>query len=161
LSLSSLSQVTLRRSHTNVKPDRTVFTTSTHVNVQKEIRLGRMLPRSSQWTRLRRQPDPVGLLESQLSRASRARPATAACSPRRSLSFAGAAEVIAHDLESTLSTQLCGDAHLSNSVASPLATATLSSISTTSTKRFLPFEWDVKRLAARFEIRPNRATLSA
>jgi hypothetical protein len=75
--------------------------------------------------------------------------------------FRGRGRGIAHDLESTLSTQLCGDAHLSSSVASPLPTATFSSISTTSAKRFLPFEWDVKRLAARFEIRPNRATLSA
>jgi uncharacterized protein (DUF2252 family) len=71
--------------------------------------------------------------------------------------FRGAASLMAHDLAATprsgLNAQLCGDAHLSNfgGFASPSRDLVfdLNDFDETLTG---PFEWDVKRLAASFEI---------
>jgi uncharacterized protein (DUF2252 family) len=71
--------------------------------------------------------------------------------------FRGAAIVMAHDLASTatagLSTQLAGDAHLSNfgTFASPERDLVFDLNDFDETLRG-PFEWDVKRLATSFEI---------
>jgi uncharacterized protein (DUF2252 family) len=71
--------------------------------------------------------------------------------------YRGAAAVMAHDLASTpragLSAQLCGDAHLSNvgGYASPERTLVFDLNDFDETLPG-PFEWDVKRLAASFEI---------
>src|SRR5215468_1786434 len=71
--------------------------------------------------------------------------------------YRGAAAVMAHDLSSTpragLRAQLCGDAHLSNvgGFASPERTLVFDLNDFDETLPG-PFEWDVKRLAASFEI---------
>jgi len=71
--------------------------------------------------------------------------------------YRGAAAVMAHDLASTpragLRAQLCGDAHLSNvgGYASPERTLVFDLNDFDETLPG-PFEWDVKRLAASFEI---------
>jgi uncharacterized protein (DUF2252 family) len=71
--------------------------------------------------------------------------------------YRGAAAVMAHDLASTpragLRAQLCGDAHLSNvgGFASPERTLVFDLNDFDETLPG-PFEWDVKRLAASFEI---------
>ena len=53
---------------------------------------------------------------------------------------------------SGLNVQLCGDAHLSNFGVFASPSARWSSTSTTSTRPPGPLEWDLKRLAASFEI---------
>jgi len=71
--------------------------------------------------------------------------------------YRGAAALMAHDLAATprsgLDVQLCGDAHLSNfgGFASPERTFVFDLNDFDETLRG-PFEWDVKRLAASFEI---------
>src|SRR4051812_39082649 len=71
--------------------------------------------------------------------------------------YRGAAAVMAHDLASTprsgLNVQLCGDAHLANfgGFASPERSFVFDLNDFDETLRG-PFEWDVKRLAASFEI---------
>ena len=71
--------------------------------------------------------------------------------------FRGAAAVMAHDLASTprsgLQAQLCGDAHLGNfgGYASPERTLVFDLNDFDETLPG-PFEWDVKRLAASFEV---------
>ena len=71
--------------------------------------------------------------------------------------YRGAAAIMAHDLASTpragLSVQLCGDAHLSNfgGFAAPDRTLVFDVNDFDETLPG-PFEWDVKRLAASFEI---------
>jgi uncharacterized protein (DUF2252 family) len=71
--------------------------------------------------------------------------------------YRGAAAVMAHDLSSTpragLRAQLCGDAHLANAggFASPERTLVFDLNDFDETLPG-PFEWDVKRLAASFEI---------
>jgi uncharacterized protein (DUF2252 family) len=71
--------------------------------------------------------------------------------------YRGAAAVMAHDLAATprsgLSVQLCGDAHLANfgGFASPERSFVFDLNDFDETLRG-PFEWDVKRLAASFEI---------
>jgi uncharacterized protein (DUF2252 family) len=71
--------------------------------------------------------------------------------------YRGAAAVMAHDLASTpragLRVQLCGDAHLSNvgGYASP-ERALVFDLNDFDETLPGPFEWDVKRLAASFEI---------
>ena len=103
--------------------------------------------------------DPVGLLEDQA--ASRV-PELVPIHFGRMLAspftfYRGAAVIMAHDLASTpragLSAQLCGDAHLSNfgGFASPDRTLVFSVNDFDETLPG-PFEWDVKRLAASFEI---------
>ncbi len=71
--------------------------------------------------------------------------------------YRGAAAIMAHDLASTaragLNAQLCGDAHLANvgGYASPERTMVFDLNDFDETHPG-PFEWDVKRLAASFEI---------
>src|SRR5947208_5694786 len=71
--------------------------------------------------------------------------------------YRGAASVMAHDLASTprsgLNVQLCGDAHLANfgGFASPERSFVFDLNDFDETLRG-PFEWDIKRLAASFEI---------
>jgi uncharacterized protein (DUF2252 family) len=71
--------------------------------------------------------------------------------------YRGAAAIMAHDLASTpragLSAQLCGDAHLANfgAYASPERTLVFDLNDFDETLPG-PFEWDLKRLAASFEI---------
>ena len=71
--------------------------------------------------------------------------------------YRGAASVMAHDLASTprsgLQVQLCGDAHLANFgfFASPERSVVFDLNDFDETQRG-PFEWDVKRLAASFEV---------
>ncbi len=71
--------------------------------------------------------------------------------------YRGAAAVMAHDLAATprsgLNVQLCGDAHLANfgGFASPERSFVFDLNDFDETLRG-PFEWDVKRLAASFEI---------
>jgi len=71
--------------------------------------------------------------------------------------YRGAAAVMAHDLASTprsgLNVQLCGDAHLANfgGFASPERSFVFDLNDFDETLRG-PFEWDIKRLAASFEI---------
>src|SRR3954464_5039512 len=71
--------------------------------------------------------------------------------------YRGAASVMAHDLASTprsgLQVQLCGDAHLANFgfFASPERSVVFDLNDFDETHRG-PFEWDVKRLAASFEV---------
>ena len=71
--------------------------------------------------------------------------------------FRGAAVVMAHDLTGTpgagLAVQLCGDAHLSNfgGFASP-ERALVFDVNDFDETHPGPFEWDLKRLAASFEI---------
>src|SRR3954469_14283379 len=71
--------------------------------------------------------------------------------------YRGAAAVMAHDLAATprsgLSVQLCGDAHLANfgGFASPERSFVFDLNDFDETLRG-PFEWDVKRLAASFEV---------
>src|SRR5438552_3057245 len=80
--------------------------------------------------------------------------------------YRGAAAVMAHDLASTpragLNVQLCGDAHLANfgGYASP---ERASGFELNDFDETLPgpFEWDVKRLAASFEIASRHRGFSA
>src|SRR4051812_47983821 len=80
--------------------------------------------------------------------------------------YRGAAAVMAHDLASTpragLRTQLCGDAHLSNvgGYASPERSLVFDLNDFDETLPG-PFEWDVKRLAASFEIAGRNREFSA
>jgi len=103
--------------------------------------------------------DPVAILEAQA--ASRVPELVPVRYGRMLVSpftfYRGAAAVMAHDLASTpragLSAQLCGDAHLSNvgGYASPERTLVFDLNDFDETLPG-PFEWDVKRLAASFEI---------
>src|SRR5437763_352995 len=78
--------------------------------------------------------------------------------------YRGAAAVMAHDLASTpragLQVQLCGDAHLANfgGFASP-ERAMVFDLNDFDETLPGPFEWDVKRLAASFEIASRHRNL--
>jgi uncharacterized protein (DUF2252 family) len=78
--------------------------------------------------------------------------------------YRGAAAVMAHDLASTpragLNVQLCGDAHLANfgGFASP-ERAMVFDLNDFDETLPGPFEWDVKRLAASFEIASRHRNL--
>ena len=103
--------------------------------------------------------DPVAILEAQA--ASRVPELVPVRYGRMLVSpftfYRGAAAVMAHDLAATpragLRVQLCGDAHLSNvgGYASPERTLVFDLNDFDETLPG-PFEWDVKRLAASFEI---------
>ena len=103
--------------------------------------------------------DPVAILEAQA--ASRVPELVPVHYGRMLVSpftfYRGAAAVMAHDLAATpragLRVQLCGDAHLSNvgGFASPERTLVFDLNDFDETLPG-PFEWDVKRLAASFEI---------
>jgi uncharacterized protein (DUF2252 family) len=116
-------------------------------------------PRSGQATLSKPDRDPVALLEAQaVSRV----PELVPIRYGRMLTspfafFRGAAALMAHDLSSTtssgLETQLCGDAHLANfgGFATPERDLVLDVNDFDETLPG-PFEWDLKRLAASFEI---------
>src|SRR5215472_6679584 len=103
--------------------------------------------------------DPVAILEAQA--ASRVPELVPVRYGRMLVSaftfYRGAAAVMAHDLAATpragLRVQLCGDAHLSNvgGFASPERTLVFDLNDFDETLPG-PFEWDIKRLAASFEI---------
>src|SRR5437868_426773 len=110
--------------------------------------------------------DPVAILEAQAS--SRVPELVPVRYGRMLVSpftfYRGAAAVMAHDLASTpragLRVQLCGDAHLSNvgGYASPERSLVFDLNDFDETLPG-PFEWDVKRLAASFEIASRHRNL--
>jgi uncharacterized protein (DUF2252 family) len=116
-------------------------------------------PRSSQAQLDLDERDPVALLDEQS--ASRVPELVPIRYGRMLVSpftfYRGAARLMAHDLASTpnagLTVQLCGDAHLSNfgGFASP-DRALVFDLNDFDETLAGPFEWDVKRLAASFEI---------
>src|SRR6478752_10360000 len=79
--------------------------------------------------------------------------------------YRGAAAIMAHDLAATpragLNVQLCGDAHLSNfgGFASPDRELVFD-LNDFDETHVGPFEWDVKRLAASFEIAARNRNFS-
>src|SRR3954451_24347856 len=111
------------------------------------------------WAPAEDRPDPVALLEEQA--ATRVTELVPIRYGRMLVSpftfYRGAAKIMAHDLAATpragLSTQLCGDAHLSNfgGFASPERSLVFDLNDFDETLPG-PFEWDVKRLATSFEI---------
>jgi uncharacterized protein (DUF2252 family) len=136
-----------------------------HLDVEQRIALGkaarRASPRSGHaaWDPPATRPDPVALLHTQ--EATRV-PALLAVRHERMLQspfafYRGAAIVMASDLATTpssgLQVQCCGDAHLSNfgGFASPDRELVFDMNDFDETTPG-PFEWDVKRLAASFEI---------
>ena len=118
-------------------------------------------PRSSHadWRPAADRPDPIALLEEQ--GASRVPELVPLRYGRMTVSpftfYRGAALIMAHDLSTTprsgLTTQICGDAHLSNFgvFASP-ERKLMFDINDFDETHPGPWEWDVKRLAASFEI---------
>src|SRR3954454_6448856 len=135
------------------------------MDVAERVAAGRtarsQVPRSShgKWQPAGDRPDPVGLLEAQArSRVPELVPiryGRMAASPFAF--FRGAAAVMAADLGKTpvsgLRVQLCGDAHLSNfgAFAAPDRSLVFD-LNDFDESLPGPFEWDVKRLAASFEI---------
>lgn len=134
-----------------------------HLTVEERRARGRerrtKTPRSSHgfWAEPPDRPDPIMLLEAQattrLPDLIPLRYARMAASPFTFLR--GSAAVMAHDLARTpttgITTQLCGDCHLSNfgAYASP-ERALLFDINDFDETVLGPWEWDVKRLAASF-----------
>src|ERR1700733_5955016 len=132
-----------------------------HLTVEERVKLGKearaRAPRSSQaeFSPATHRPDPVSLLERQ---ATTRVPELLPIRYGRMLVspftfFRGAALIMASDLATTpcsgLTTQICGDAHLSNFglFGSPerILMFDVNDFDETSTG---PWEWDVKRLAA-------------
>ena len=113
----------------------------------------------TKWRPAADRPDPVGLLEEQ--DVSREQDLVPVRHGRMMVSpftfYRGAAKIMAADLAETpvagLETQLCGDAHLSNFglFASP-ERVLLFDVNDFDETLPGPFEWDVKRMAASFEI---------
>ena len=137
----------------------------THLSVEERVARGKAarneVPRSShaRWEPATDRPDPVSLLEEQAS--SRVPELVPLRYGRMLVSpftfYRGAALIMAADLAATprsgLTTQICGDAHLSNFgvFASP-ERHTMFDINDFDETLPGPWEWDVKRLAASFEI---------
>ena len=137
----------------------------THLSVEERVARGKAarneVPRSShaRWEPATDRPDPVSLLEEQAS--SRVRELVPLRYGRMLVSpftfYRGTALIMAADLAATprsgLTTQICGDAHLSNFgvFASP-ERHTMFDINDFDETLPGPWEWDVKRLAASFEI---------
>jgi uncharacterized protein (DUF2252 family) len=115
--------------------------------------------RHGRWEPARNRPDPISLLEEQA--ASRVPELVPIRYGRMMVSpftfYRGAALIMASDLAATprsgLTTQICGDAHLSNFgvFASP-ERQLMFDINDFDETLPGPWEWDVKRLAASFEI---------
>jgi len=113
----------------------------------------------TKWTPAADRPDPVALLEEQ--DATREPDLVPVRHGRMMVSpftfYRGAAKIMAADLAATpvagLGAQLCGDAHLSNfgAFASP-ERVLLFDVNDFDETLPGPFEWDVKRMAASFEI---------
>jgi uncharacterized protein (DUF2252 family) len=139
--------------------------TEPHPTVEERIAAGKAaraeVPRSSHadWSPSPDRPDPVALLESQ--GATRVPDLVPIRYGRMSASafayYRGAALPMASDLSTLprvgLTVQLCGDAHLSNfgGFASP-DRALVFDINDFDETNPGPFDWDLKRLAASFEI---------
>ena len=136
-----------------------------HVTPRERVARGKAarneVPRSShgRWEPAVNRPDPVGLLEEQaVSRVPELVPIRYGRMLVSPFTFyRGAALIMAADLAATpnsgLRVQVCGDAHLSNFgvFASPERRA-MFDINDFDETLTGPWEWDVKRLAASFEI---------
>lgn len=136
-----------------------------HLSVDERVAKGRAArnetPRNShgRWHPAVDRPDPIALLEGQgLSRVPELVPVRYGRMLVSPFTFyRGAALIMANDLATTpvsgLHTQLCGDAHLSNFgvFASP-ERRLMFDINDFDESLPGPWEWDVKRLAASFEI---------
>jgi uncharacterized protein (DUF2252 family) len=145
-----------------------------HLDVAERVALGKAargaVPRSSHavWAPNASRPDPGALLASQeVTRV----PELVGVRHERMLEspftfYRGAAIVMASDLATTpdsgLRVQCCGDAHLANfgGFASPDRTVVFD-INDFDETNPGPFEWDVKRLAASFEIAARSREFSA
>src|SRR6266487_633980 len=124
-----------------------------------EARDGAALSSHTKWRPAADRPDPVGLLEEQDT--TREPDLVPVRHGRMMVSpftfYRGAAKIMAADLADTpvagLEAQLCGDAHLSNFglFASP-ERRLLFDVNDFDETLPGPFEWDVKRMAASFEI---------
>lgn len=115
--------------------------------------------RLGSWASARDRPDPISLLEEQgRSRVHTLTPVRYARMARSPLAFyRGAALIMASDLaasaHSGITTQLCGDAHLSNFGLYRTPERRLTFDINDFDETFPgPFEWDVKRLAASFAV---------
>lgn len=136
-----------------------------HLSPEERVARGKAArnecPRSShgRWTPMEGRPDPIALLEEQA--ASRVPELVPIRYGRMMVSpftfYRGAALIMASDLAATarsgLTAQICGDAHLSNFgvFASP-ERQLMFDINDFDETLPGPWEWDVKRLAASFEI---------
>jgi uncharacterized protein (DUF2252 family) len=136
-----------------------------HLTVGQRVARGRAAraeaPRSAhgRWTALADRPDPVALLEEQA--ASRVPQLVPIRYGRMLVSpftfYRGAALIMASDLAATpvsgVTVQLCGDAHLSNfGLFGTPERQMIFDINDFDETMPGPWEWDVKRLAASFEI---------
>src|SRR3954471_1928901 len=137
----------------------------THLSVDERVARGRaarnLASRNSHghWVPDRNRPDPVALLEAQgVNRVPELVPVRYGRMLVSPFTFyRGAALIMANDLSKTprsgLMSQICGDAHLSNfgMFASP-ERRLMFDINDFDETLTGPWEWDVKRLAASFEI---------
>ncbi|HEV3292483.1 MAG TPA: DUF2252 domain-containing protein [Streptosporangiaceae bacterium] len=136
-----------------------------HLTVDERVARGRAaradVPRSShgRWQPAPGRPDPVALLEQQAE--SRVPELVPIRHGRMLVSpftfYRGAALIMAHDLAATpvsgVTVQLCGDAHLSNfGLFGTPERQLIFDINDFDETLPGPWEWDVKRLAASFEI---------
>ena len=136
-----------------------------HLTVEQRVARGRaarnVAPRSGhgRWEPAARRPDPVALLEEQA--ASRVPQMVPIRYGRMLVSpftfYRGAALIMATDLAATpvsgITVQLCGDAHLSNfGLFGTPERRMLFDINDFDETLPGPWEWDVKRLAASFEV---------
>src|SRR3974390_1013370 len=136
-----------------------------HLTVEQRIARGRtargLVPRSAHgtWEPSRNRPDPVALLEEQAT--SRVADLVPIRYGRMLVSpftfYRGAALIMAADLATTpdtgITVQLCGDAHLSNfGVFGSPERRMLFDINDFDETLPGPWEWDIKRMAASFEI---------
>src|SRR5689334_5829053 len=129
--------------------------------VSRGRRSGAVLPSTAhgEWSPAADRPDPVAVLEQQAkTRVPELVPIRYGRMAASAFAFyRGAAAVMAADLGATersgLTVQLCGDAHLANfgGFASPERSFVFD-INDFDETHPGPFEWDVKRLAASFEI---------
>lgn len=156
---------TIRPATTPSPPGAKAAPKLTHLSVDERVAKGRAArnetPRNShgRWHPALDRPDPIALLEGQgLSRVPELVPVRYGRMLVSPFTFyRGAALIMANDLAATplsgLNTQLCGDAHLSNFgvFASP-ERRLMFDINDFDESLPGPWEWDVKRLAASFEI---------
>ncbi len=145
-----------------------------HLSVEERVARGKVarneVPRSAhgRWEHSRNRPDPIGLLEEQA--ASRVPELVPIRYGRMLVSpftfYRGAALIMAADLAATprsgLKAQICGDAHLSNFgvFASP-ERQLIFDINDFDETLPGPWEWDVKRLSASFEVAGRNRGFSA
>src|SRR5580700_5450460 len=145
-----------------------------HLTVDERVARGRdarkEAPRSShgRWTPAPDRPDPVALLEEQAeSRVARLVPIRYGRMLVSPFTFyRGAALIMASDLAATpqsgVTVQLCGDAHLSNfGLFGTPERQMLFDINDFDETLPGPWEWDVKRMAASFEVMGRARGFSA